>query len=296
MKARPTLPNGINAGDPMARSPKLEHVRSKVQTRGDIREVGSKYLSRLHPVVHHMHQVLGRHSDDKSSLQIGTRQYVIALAGHLETFFRDIFRYILENNPEVYNQIVQGEHIRVPVERDLAAHGVNRHDFVAEAFTLQSAGSIASALDPLFSPKGFRFAVEHSQLEYAVPARSAMGRGFPLSAFPDWWQDLSKILDLRHEFAHDANSTASVDAFEMARLESLAVLLPQYVTIMVGAVRLVAGSPCHEELPVMLLVEDLLANDWQIVPTSDLSTDAAQQPAAPDEAGSRAPRGNPPRG
>lgn len=254
----------------MARSPRLNHVRSKVQSRGDVREVGWQYLSRLHPVVHHMHQVLRRHSTDTVSLEIGKRQYVIALAGHLETFFRDIFRYVLETDQRVYDEIIEKERIRVPAEHDLAVQGVTRHDFVAEALTLQSAGSIARALDPMFSPNGFRFAIEHTQHAYAVPAKSVCGRGFPLSVFPDWWQDLSKIFDMRHEFAHDANSTTSVSSVEMARLESLAVLLPQYVTMMVGAVRLVAAYPIHGELPAMLLVEDLLTEDWQMEPESPL--------------------------
>ena len=266
----------------MARTPKIDHVRSKVQTRGDVREVGWQYLSRLYRVVYHMHQVLNRHSEDKVSLQISKQQYVVALACHLETFFRDIFRYVLENDQKVYNQIVQAELIRVPSERDLVAHGVTRFDFVAETLTLQSAGSIASALDPFFSPNGFRFAVEHTQHEYAVLTKSECGRGFPLSLFPDWWQDLSNIFEMRHEFTHDANSTASVTAQEIARLESLAVLLPQYVVMMVGAVRIVAVGPDHGKLPAMLLVEDLLSEDWEIVPEPDSSTDAAQQPSVPD--------------
>lgn len=257
----------------MARSPRLDHVRSKVQTRGDVREVGWQYLSRLYPVVHHMHQILHHLSTDTASLEIGKRQYVVAIAGHLETFFRDIFRYVLENDQCVYDQIVQTARIRVPAEHDLAVQGVTRHDFVAEALTLQSAESIASALDSMFSPNGFRFAIEHTQHTYAVPAKSACSRGFPLSVFPDWWQDLSKIFDMRHELVHDANSTAFVSSVEMARLESLAVLLPQYVTMMVGAVRLVAADPVHGELPAMLLVEDLLADDWQTVPEPDPSTD-----------------------
>jgi hypothetical protein len=227
-----------------------------------------------------MHQVLHLHSDDKDSLQTGMRQYVIALASHLETFFRDVFRYALENDRRVYDQILQRERIRVPSEQELVSQGITRHDFVAETLTLQSAGSIASALDPLFPPRGFRIAVEQTQLEYAVPARSARGRGFPMSAFPDWWQDLSKIFELRHEFAHDANSTASMSASEMARLESLAVMLPQYVIIMAGAARLVAAGSAPGVLPAMLLVEDLLADDWQTVPESDSSADAAQQSAA----------------
>lgn len=252
----------------MPRNPKLDHVKAKAGTRGDVHEVGWKYLSRLYPIVHHMHQVLLLHRDDESSLQVSTRQYVIALATHLETFFRDIFRYALESDSHIFDHTVRKHRLRVPSDHDLAQQGVTGYDFIAESLTLQSAESIADALDPLFVPNGFRFAVEHTQFQYAIPSKSAFGQGFPLTAFPDWWQDFTQIFNLRHEFIHDANSAAFVRPLEVGRLESLAVILPQYVTMMVGAVRLVFTVQSLGNVVPMFLVEDILATDWE-VPRSD---------------------------
>lgn len=249
----------------MARTPKLDHVKAKALARGDVHEIGTAYLSRLYPIVYHMHQVLHLHAGDNASLQTAKHQYVIALATHLETFFRDIFRYALENHQRLFDDVVRKHHLRIPSEPDLAARHVTRYDFVAESLTLQSATSIADALDPLFQPDGFRLAVERTQIEYAVPSRSALSRGFPTTAFPNWWEDFSTLFDLRHEFVHDANSTSIVSTSDVARLESLAVVLPQYVTMMIGAVRLVLLVPDSRHAAVMLLVEDLLATDWEVV-------------------------------
>ncbi len=248
----------------MPRNPKLDHVKAKAGTRGDVREVGWTYLSRLFPVVRHMHQVLLLHRADESSLRVSTLQYVIALATHLETFFRDIFRYALENDLHIFDHTVRKHRLRVPSDHDLAQQGVTRYDFIAESLTLQSAESVADALNPLFMPNGFRFAVERTQIEYAIPSKSAFCRGFPLTAFPDWWQDFTQIFILRHELIHDANSAAFIEPLEVARLESLAVILPQYVTMMVGAVRLVLTVQNLGNVVPMLLVEDILATDWEV--------------------------------
>lgn len=251
----------------MVRHPKLENVKAKARTRGDVREVGISYMSRLYPIVHHMHEVLRLHAGNDVSIQTSIRHYVIALATHLETFFRDIFRFTLEQDVSFFDRIVQVHRLRLPTEQELAQEGITRYDFVAETLTLQSAGSIAEALDPLFAPAGFKAAVENTRLVYAIPSRSAVTHGFPLSAFPDWWKDFTQLFELRHELLHDANSTTCIERTYIARLESLAVILPQYVTLMVftnGHSKTI--NMMEDGLPAFLLVEDFLATDWEIAP------------------------------
>ncbi|PKQ82948.1 hypothetical protein AOX56_00025 [Aeromonas sobria] len=222
-------------------------------------------MSRLYPIVHHMHEVLRLHASDETSIQTSIRQYVIALAGHLETYFRDIFRFALEQDASFFDRIIQAHCIRLPAEHALEHEGITRYDFISEALTLQSAGSVAGALDPLFLPDGFQAAVENTRLVYAVPSRSALGHGFPLSAFPNWWKDFTQLFELRHELVHDANTRYCVEGSHIARLESLAVVLPQYVTLMV----LTNGHPetinKADATPAILLVEDFLATDWEAV-------------------------------
>jgi hypothetical protein len=248
----------------MARNPKLEHIKAKVRTRGDVREVGISYFSRLYPIVFHMHEVLRLHAGNDTSIRTSIRQYVIALAGHLETFFRDIFRFALEQDVSFFDRIVQEHRLRVPEESVLAQEGVTRYDFVSEAMTLQSVGSIAGAFDLLFLPDGFRTSIETTRLAYAIPSRAALVHGFPLSAFPNWWQDLTQLFELRHELTHDANSTTCIEPSHIARLESLAVILPQYMTLMVFTS---GGTEANkaDAIPAIFLIEDFLATDWKIV-------------------------------
>ena len=260
----------------MIRAPKFEQIKAKARTRGNILEVRISYLSRLYVIVHHMHEVLRLHAGNNTSIQHGIRQYVMDLAGHLETFFRDLFRFTLEQDASFFDRIVQAHHLKLPTEARLTQHGVSRYDFVAETLTLQSVGSIAIAFDPLFFPATFRNAVETSDILYAIPSRSGVARGFPLSAFPNWWDDFTRLFALSHAFDHDANSTTLVDRAEIARLESLAVILPQYVALMVPSHRscgaeqarylVTGGVDKADAIPVIFLVEDFLATDWEIVP------------------------------
>lgn len=249
----------------MVRTPKLEHVKVKAQTRGDVRAVGINYMSRLYAVVHHMHEVLRIGGEDTVLIQTSIRQYLIALAGHLETFFRDIFRFILEQDAPFFDRTVQTHRVRLPATQQLVEVGITRFDYVAETMTLQSASSIADTLDPFFGPNGFRSAVESTQLMYAVPSRSAIGQGFPIAMFPEWWEDFSQLFQLRHELIHDANSSSVIERPVVARLEALCVMLPQYVTLMVFSSATQETARQEEVLPAMLLVEDFLAKDWQIV-------------------------------
>ncbi len=249
----------------MARNPKIEHIKAKVRTRGDIREVGTKYLSRLYPIVYHMHEVLRLHVNDKVSIQTGIHQYVIALASHLETFFRDTFRFTLEYDVDFFDRIVQLHRLRLPAEDDLIQKGVTRYDFVAETMTLQSSESIANTFYPFFSPDGFRSAIENTRLVYGLPSKSAITQGFPVSAFPNWWHDFTQLFELRHELVHDANSTLCIKRPLIAKLESLAVILPQYVVLMLVD-RFNKKIYKTDNIPAVFLVEDFLANDWYVVP------------------------------
>ncbi|WP_417910772.1 hypothetical protein [Candidatus Electronema sp. PJ] len=249
----------------MARNPKIEHIKAKVRTRGDLREVGTKYLSRLYPIVHHMHEVLRLHANDKASIQTSIHQYVITLASHLETFFRDVFRFALEYDVAFFDRILKEHRLRLPADGDLSQQGVTRYDFVAETMTLQSSESIANIFDSFFLPDGFRSFIENTQCVYGVPSRSAVTQGFPLSAFPSWWQDFTQIFELRHELVHDANSTLYIERQLIARLESLAVILPQYVVLMLLD-RFNKKTYKTDNVPAIFLVEDFLAKDWYIVP------------------------------
>lgn len=250
----------------MARNPRIEHVKAKAHTRGDVREVGIRYMSRLYPVVHHMHEVLRLHANNDASIQTSIGQYIVALVSHLETFFRDIFRYSLEGDASFFGNIVQLHRIKIPLEDVLEKEGFTIYDFVAEVLALQSAESVAKAFDPLFPPYGFRKSVENTRIVYTVPSRSALAQGFPVFAFPNWWGDFAQLFDLRHELIHDANATYCVERSRIAELESLAIILPQYVTLMVFA-------KVHPEIvdksdgtAAILLVEDFLATDWLVIP------------------------------
>jgi hypothetical protein len=249
----------------MVRTPKLEHVKTKAQTRGDVRAVGVNYLSRLYAIVRHMHEVLRVHGEDSALIQTSIQQYLIALASHLETFFRDVFRFALEHNTPFFDRTVQIHRLRLPPAQQLVEIGITRFDYVAETLTLQSASSIADALDPFFSPNSFRSAVENTQLVYVVPSRSVIGQGFPLTVFPGWWENLSQLFQLRHELIHDANSTFVVEWPVIERLEALAIMLPQYVTLMVFSFENLGAAEQENPLPAILIVDDFLAQDWQII-------------------------------
>jgi hypothetical protein len=73
---------------------------------------------------------------------------------------------------------------------------------------------------------------------------------------------LGRTFSLRHEFAHDANSKTLVLAEEIRRIETTALLTCQITALLPGIAPKVVVNGGN--LPAILLVEDLISDDWEI--------------------------------
>src|SRR5262245_53178414 len=113
----------------MTRRPPLDRVASKALSRGDVRSVGMACLQRMFMLAYHMHEVLRLHPGDGLSVQVGMRQYVIALATHLETFFRDLIRALAEADTDGFARLVSSTDFQWPADVELTARGLTRYDF-----------------------------------------------------------------------------------------------------------------------------------------------------------------------
>lgn len=140
------------------------------------------------------------------------------------------------------------------------ADGVPVEEIAASRVSFQNSEAINRNISIFFSVPFFEIL---DRFEAACHIPSARKSGPARFVLPRCWQtDLARVFSLRHEFAHDANSTTQVSAAEMQSMETTVLLTCQAAVLLPGieAPILVSSS----QLPVILLIEDLVSEDWEI--------------------------------
>jgi hypothetical protein len=217
--------------------------------------------------------------------QASMRSYVIAIAACLETYFRDFYIHMLEQNPQFLTAALE----RIPGKEALAtlhrsmSSGMSFPDFALSRVAFRSAEEIDANLSIFVRPYGFLDTLDDYELVCGIPSIPGKHMGtLQLGVFcPDWRKNLARIFELRHEFAHDANSKTELDTQEMESLERSAVILPQVAAYMylfrtqsggndgnvdkeAKPVLLALYGAAEEPLPVILMISDLVSEDWQV--------------------------------
>ncbi len=194
--------------------------------------------------------------------QAAMRAYVIGIAACVETFFRDLFVYVLKRNPGMVNRALKesvGSESAKRLPQYLAV-GVSAEEFAASA-SFQNADAINHNISIAFSGTTYFDLLDQVEVDCEVPSGQQPGPAH-LKLSSSWRDDLDRVFSLRHEFAHDANSKTVIDAEEMRRIETVILLICQMTVLLPGiqAPALVSAN----RFPVILLIEDLISDDWEL--------------------------------
>ena len=158
--------------------------------------------------------------------------YIVSLVTCWETFYRDIFVFLLKRHPDIVDKLKQN----TKVNKVLGHAPINlpeQEEYIASIFNFQNLESLQEAFAPILGVKG--------NLE--LPTKEdifvhAKGKGwlpFNLSAlFPKWTNDLDFILQERHRIIHDANHSSTVSRTDIARIESVVFFYLQLFGIFVS--------------------------------------------------------------
>ena len=192
-------------------------------------------------------------------LQTFIRLYVISLVSCLETFYRDLFRYLLDN-PQIE---FQSRKISRQKLKEMLDAGLDHNDVKAEAPSLQNIESITQTLDPYFSPVGYLASISQG-LICKIPSKSNTVARFNFRE--NWHEDFKNLFLFRHIFVHDANSPSDLTVKKIQNLETLALLLPQLTIWKLDKEipRLVVSGEDKSSYPVLLLVDDVASDDWEV--------------------------------
>ena len=198
---------------------------------------------------------------NEDMLQAAMRSYVIGIAASVETFFRDLFVCLLKRDPGLVNRALK-EAIRCePANRlpQYLAAGVSAEEFAASA-SFQNADAINHNVSIAFSGASYFDALDQFEIGCEVPSARRGPARLKLSA--SWKDDLDRVFTLRHEFAHDANSKTVIDTEEMRNIETNILLICQ-MTVLLPVIQ-TRALVSEIRAPVILLIADLIADDWQV--------------------------------
>jgi hypothetical protein len=190
------------------------------------------------------------------------RAYIIGIAACLETFFRDLYLFRLQSDSALIQEVLTENGLRESINNlpKYLANGLPAEEFAAAQVSFQSAVAIDKNF-AIFFGESFFDALDQFELVCEVPASKQPGPA-RLKMLPGWRIDVDRVFSLRHEFAHDANSTTKVSIEEMRGIETTALLLCQ----MTGWFSELRSGRIYtsRDLPAVLLISDLIADDWEL--------------------------------
>lgn len=204
-----------------------------------------------------MHKCIRHFRSVEHVFQEAVRNYVIGLVGALETFYRDLFVRLYRDKPDVVSRILQELRPKQKIQDD---HPIlTAAEVAATVLSFQRLDEIDRALSPLLDSGTYMSAIGSYTAVCAVPSRSENPKRMRL---PDDWQcQLQQLLSDRHIYVHDSNAVCSTSVQFMARIEFIVLALTQ-LTAFMFLERLGCLPDEKNRLPVFLLAEDLIAEDW----------------------------------
>jgi hypothetical protein len=213
-----------------------------------------------------MRASLASFSAQASLLHESMRGYIVAMASCLETFYRDLYLYSLETDSQLLARSIGDFRDKYSLAELYGAmvDKVSFAEIAADKAVFQNIGEIDRYLGRLFQPLGYLAALEAYEYKCWIPSRSATSACLRL--WSGWRADFAQIFSLRHLLVHDANAACAVSRSEMARLETVAILVPQMTAALIRQRTRQGDEPGAQPIVegVVLLVEDLIAEDWAV--------------------------------
>jgi hypothetical protein len=203
--------------------------------------------------------------------------YIVSLVSCWETFFRDVFVFLLKRN-QTFSDALKKSKTVGKVLGHLPKGIVDQEEYIAHIFNFQNLHDIEDAFSLILGPNsGLRPPAEQDTLCFVSNKGWAQ---FSLSKlFPDWASDLDFILQERHRIIHDANYLSVVSNKYIQRIETELFFYLQLFGIFVSnnyqlpwvklntdimAMQLVT-STAENCKAIVLTLDDLLSNDWEVM-------------------------------
>ena len=250
------------AGVQIAKMKATTFLKDLKATRGEERAYLANFIVNFGRAAYLMHHTLAQFRERRALMQEATKNYVVSMASCLETFYRDFLVYVLSLDettlerilPELKGKTTYGD------IHSLLKEGLTFSDIAVAEARFQSLAEIDSFMSRMLFPKNYLEELSSFSLDCIIPSRGKRGA---MILWKDWRLEFASIFAHRHSLVHDANKPCTIDFPEIQKLEALALTVPQITAELVAQKFPVKGTLRGNGWPVLLLVEDVIAEDWE---------------------------------
>ncbi len=242
---------------------KIQNIKTLKDTRGEPTNYLLNFLQNMARAAILMHKVLEACRKDEHVIKEACRQYVIALASCMETFYRDLCLFVISNDDQVL-KIILGEVREKSTFADIhqiLCDGATFPDIASSSLGFQNIEQIEASMSKIFPPKGYISSLTEFELECLVPAKGARAT---IRLPEDWRAKFADFFQQRHEYVHNSNFDFDLSLSDMARLEALVLMIAQLSAHNIAQRYSDKGALMMAGHPVFFLVEDFLSTDWEL--------------------------------
>lgn len=214
----------------------LKELAELKNNRASFSDFSYSYLSNVNSRYTIMHHILKDKelTKDKKSLYIATGQYISSLVTCWETYFRDIFVYVVEQDPNKKMEISESIARKEMSTQELESAQLDISDYGSKQYNFQDLNDTCNALNFLLNDSKNRVTefIEDSlkNVVFLEPNFIAYwlheGKDIPEKLYTI----LEKGFEIRHKVIHDANFIYKVEQDFINTFEDCMVIFPQLIS------------------------------------------------------------------
>lgn len=255
---------------------KIQNIKTLKDTRGVPTNYFLNFLQNMARAAILMHKVLDTCRNEECVIKEACRNYVIALASCMETFYRDLCLFVISNDDQVL-KVILGEVREKATFADIhqiLCDGATFPDIASSSLGFQNIEQIEASMSKIFPPKGYISSITEFELECLVLAKEARAT---IRLPEDWRAKFADFFQRRHEYVHNSNFDFDLSLSEMAGLEALVLLTAQLTAHNIAQRYSGKGALMMAGHPVLFLVEDFLRTDWELCADDEIGISVVRE-------------------
>jgi hypothetical protein len=209
-----------------------------------------------------MHSQINPKTKDED-LKIYAYQYLSSIITCWETFFRDLFVYLITIDSNLKNEIIK----ELKVNEDTIQE-IEICEYLSKCFNFQDFQDIIKAFYPIFNASIFDFTAK-DKFVYFTPNQNKETLFSLLEVIPDYNTVLKEGMNQRHKMIHDGNFMKNVkfNSDFIKKTETVFLLFPQILSRLLSdkynLSRFVISNG-KNNYNYLFLIMDLISDDWKI--------------------------------
>ncbi|MEW5553116.1 hypothetical protein ABGT22_24910 [Peribacillus frigoritolerans] len=218
----------------------LKELGELKNNRTSFNDFSVSYLLNVSSRYNLMHHILNDKElrKDKQSIYIAAGQYISSLVTCWETYFRDIFVYVVEQDPNKKSEISNFITEKGMSTQELENAQLNLSDYGSKQYNFQDLNDTCSALNFLLNDSKNRITefIEGSLVDVVFTKPNFLL--YWLQEEKDISQELYTVLEqgfeIRHKVIHDANFIYKIEPHFINAFEDCIVIFPQLISIILA--------------------------------------------------------------